>query len=275
MVPKQHHQSAEVMQARDLVELAGTIALHGQVIIEANPVRVDESLEQYWLASKCRCDRWGRSLRELRDDPHQSDKLTTTGIALLDEIISGEALARLWTAILSVHDHRQGADRVSPVANSVLSAHVDFRNRALSMLAGSLPLDPKDARRMLRLHRRVGRWVDLLLAYLQRFDDVSRFAFRPQRCRDFAIDLRYENRLLNHQISRPLTLLSLQAALCKELRPSSPNADLNFQIGSSVLSCFDASQLDATGTFHWLWQYRLVHKTIDCQDLIDELLESA
>ncbi|MFP6614410.1 MAG: hypothetical protein VB875_02390 [Pirellulales bacterium] len=274
MVPKQH-QSVEIMQASDLVELAGAIALHGQVIIEASPERINASLEQYWLASKCRCDRWGHSLREFRDGKHSDDETVIAEISLLDEIISGEALTRLWTAVLSVHDHRQGADRVYPVANSVLSAHVDFRNRALAMLAGSLPLQPKDARRMLRLHRRVSRWVDLLLAYLQRFDDVSRFAFRPQRCRDFAIDLWYENRLLNHQVSRPLTLISLQAALCKELRPSSPNGDLNFQIGASVLSCFDASQLDATGTFHWLWQYRLVHKTIDCQGLIDELLESA
>jgi hypothetical protein len=124
----------------------------------------------------------------------------------------------------------------------------------------------------LRLYRRVGRWVDLLVAYLQRHYEVSQFAFEPQRCRDFAIDLRHEERVLGPQYSRPLTLHSLKKALCHELCPSSPNADLNFRIGASVVSCFDASELESTGNLHWLWQFRLLNKSTDCEGMIQQLL---
>ena len=275
MQPNFDYLSAEGMQARDLVELAAVAALHGQQFIDDDGCCHDTALQAYWLASKCRFDRWGRALRRLREATDTSGSPTTPVRALLEEILSSEALTRLWAAVLAAYDQRHETDLVRPIATSVLTAHVDFRNRALGMLQNGSQVRQADARRLLRLHRRVGRWVDLLVAYLQRYYEVSQFAIRPDRCRDFAIDLRHEDRLPGQQYSRPLTLDSLKKALCHELYPSSPNADLNFRIGASVVSCFDAPDLESTGTLHWLWQFRLLNKTTDCEGMIRQLLETS
>ncbi len=274
MQPNFDYLSAEGMQARDLIELAAVAALHGQQFVDGNGCCSDAALQAYWLASKCRFDRWGRELRRLRETATTSGRPTVQIRALLEEILSGEVLTRLWAAILAAYDQRHDTDQVRPIAISVLTAHVDFRNRALGILQDGSQVGQADARRLLRLHRRVGRWVDWLVAYLQRYYEVSQFAIQPDRCRDFAIDLRHEDRLLGQQYARPLALNSLKKALCHELHPSSPNADLNFRIGASVVSCFDAPDLESTGSLHWLWQFRLLNKTTDCEEMIQQLLAS-
>src|SRR5262249_36380829 len=53
------------MHARDLAELAALVAVHAPVIVQGAGRVPHSSSEQYWAASKCRLDRWGRLLRQL------------------------------------------------------------------------------------------------------------------------------------------------------------------------------------------------------------------
>jgi hypothetical protein len=84
MQPNFDYLSAEGMHARDLVELAAIAALHGQQFIDDNGCCHDTALQAYWLASKCRFDRWGRELRRLREAMDTNDRPTTQIRALFE-----------------------------------------------------------------------------------------------------------------------------------------------------------------------------------------------
>jgi hypothetical protein len=67
-------------------------------------------------------------------------------------------------------------------------------------------------------------------------------------------------------------LASLRAAFRQGPSSSSPNADLNAQIASAILSCFPPELFDATGLFRSLWLSRLTSTTCDAQGMIEDLL---
>ena len=48
------------MQARQLVEVAALLASHGPGLVEGSATVSPSALQQYWAASKCRCQRWLR-----------------------------------------------------------------------------------------------------------------------------------------------------------------------------------------------------------------------
>jgi hypothetical protein len=54
------------MHARELIELAAFVAAEGSTLRRSMRRISPEAMAQYWMVSKCRSDRWGRSLREFR-----------------------------------------------------------------------------------------------------------------------------------------------------------------------------------------------------------------
>jgi hypothetical protein len=267
----------DIMHARELIELAALVTAHGPVLVRTSGRISESSIRQYWTASKSRLDRWGWTLRSLSSEAGEPGRPSqpsawTLPRGTLEEIITGEVLARVWTAVLSAHDRFRGTDQAEPIAQSVLLGHLEARHRVLTLLTGGPPIDLEQAFRLNRLRRRAERWTDLLIGYLLGMEDVSRFAVEPDRAREFADDLRDRSRMKGGRYAWPLLLTSLRAAFQTGLAPQSPNGDLNAQIAASVLASLQPELFDATGLLRSAWLMRMTNVTDDTQSMLDELL---
>ena len=204
------------MHARELVELAAIVSAHGPVLIRSGKPISADSIEQYWTTSKVRLDRWARRLKSFVGradaDARQRRDQWPEVRGVLEEILTGEMLTRVWTAVLCAYDRRRGADEAEPVARSVMIGHMEARHRVLTLMVRGPGIDAEAAVKLNRLRRRAERWTDLLVGHLAGMHDVSEFAFDPQRASDFAEDLRHRSGLQGGRHVWPLVLASLRAA---------------------------------------------------------------
>ena len=265
------------MHARELIELAALAAAHGPVLIRSSGRISESDIRKYWTASKSRLDRWGWTLRNAsgkggpsRQPAKPSPRTLPRGT--LEEIITGEALTRVWAAVLSAYDRFRGTDQAEPIAQNVLVGHLEARHRVLTLLAGEPPVDLEQGFRLNRLRRRAERWTDLLIGYLLKVGDVSHFAFQPDRARQFADDFRDRASMEGARYAWPLLLASLRAAFKTGLARVSPNGDLNAQIAASVLASLQPELLEAIGLLRSAWLMRMTNVTDDAQGMIGELL---
>jgi hypothetical protein len=265
------------MHARDLIELAAVVSAHGPVLIHGGAAISGSAVEQYWTASKCRLDRWARDLKQFSTEAsHPTPEWRRTRwplfCAVLEEVLTGEVLTRVFAAVMSAHDQEQGTDDASPLTRSIMLGHLEARTRVLRHLVRGPGIRAEEALRLNRLRRRAERWIDLLVGHLAGEVDVRQFAIDPSRAVDFGEDLGYQSRLSGGRHAWPLVQASLQAAFGQGLSPLSPNADLNDRIGTSVLSCFPPELFDSTGVFRSLWMVRLTNGTADAEGMLDDLL---
>ncbi|MGQ9573808.1 MAG: hypothetical protein ACUVUC_00680 [Thermoguttaceae bacterium] len=264
------------MHARELIELAAFVTHHGPVLISSGWIVPEKGIQVYWMASRCRLDRWNRTLKGLtvergRPNPARPESPQTRGA--LEEILTGEILARTWAAVATAWDRHLGTDLVGPVARSVLAAHLEARHRLLSLLVGRSGLAADEALRLDRLRRRAERWADVLIGHLAGLDGVRQFAVDPQRADDFAEQSLWQGRHPGGRALWAFVVSSLRAAFREGLSPVSPNADLNARIAAGILSLLPAELSDASPLPLSLWLIRLTQATNDAQGLIDELLE--
>lgn len=266
------------MHARELVELAALLSVHGPTLIGSGEPIPASSLEEYWVASKSRLDRWARSLRTLSRPgdagADSRDCQRPLVRAVLEEILLSEPLTRVWAAVATAWDRRHQSDEAEPIARSVLVGHMEARHRVLTLLVRAPAIDADYAVKLNRLRRRSERWSDLLVGHLVDTADVAEFAAEPERAREFARDLRQQSRQPGGRYARPLVMASLRAAFRQGLAAESPNADLNSRIAGSVLSAFPPQVFDATGVFRSAWMVRLTSFSDDAKGVIDELLEA-
>src|SRR5688500_9002856 len=127
------------MHARELAELAALVAVNSPAIIHGSEPVAHEVSEQYWTASKCRLDRWGRLLRQLTALTDQALRPPTLSWPrvrpALEEILATELLPRLWTATAAAYDAARGDQDLEPVARNIFNGHLDARRRLLALLA--------------------------------------------------------------------------------------------------------------------------------------------
>ena len=265
------------MHASQLVELAAIVSAHGPVLVRRTRQLSITGIEQYWTESKCRLDRWHRSLKSFSSSAAGGDAAWRRAQwpfirGVLEEILTSEMLTRVWTAVMCAYDRSHGTNLAEPVARSVMIGHMEARHRVLTLLVRGPGIDAAAAVKLNHLRRRTERWTDLLVGYLAGLDDVAEFAIDPERARDFAEDLRYQSHQSGGRHAWPLVLASLRAAFRHGLAPVSPNADLNRRIATTILSCFRGELFDSTGLFQSLWLVRLSNVTNDAQGMIDDLL---
>jgi len=263
------------MHAYGLLELAALVAIHGPLLVRGVDQLPVGSLEAYWVASKSRLDRWGRTLKALAtaaSQPAARPGASTLVRSVLEEILTGEMLTRIWAAVMCAYDRHQHTDQAEPIARSVLIGHLEARHRVLTLLVRGSGLDAEQAVKLNLIRRRTERWTDLLLGRLAGVCDAEQFAFDPQRTRDFAEDLGFQESLEGGRHAWPLVIASLRAALHQGLSPASPNADLNAQIAQSILAAFPPSLFDSTGLLQSLWMLRVASVADDAQGMLDVLL---
>ncbi len=266
------------MHARELVELASLLSAQGPLLVRVGTPLSGRGVEQYWIASKCRLDRWARSLGSSASHIPPSDTNSARqGAAIrgvVEEILLGEVLTRVWTAVLCLYDRRHGNGEIEPLARSIMVGHHEARHRVLMLLVRKSSVTAEGAIRLNHLRRRAERWTDLLLGHLTRLGDVSEFAIDAERAIEFSRDLEYESDQKAGRQVWPLLRASLRAAFQRGLADVSPNEDLNSQIGAAIVSCFPADAFDSTGLYRSLCLHRIANVTNDVQGMIDSLVGS-
>jgi len=264
------------MHVRDLAELAALVAVHAPVIVQGAGRLPHSASEQYWTASKCRLDRWGRLLRQLtaaQNEAEISPTLAWTRVRpVLEEIFVAEMLTRLWTAVVMAYDAVRGDQEVEPVARNILGGHLEARQRLLGLLSDGRVIGLPQAVQLNHLRRRVERWTDMLLAHLADSIDIAEFAFEPERAADFSDDLDHEAAQADRRFTCQLVLVSLKGSFAEGLSDRSPNADLNRRIASAVLGAFREEITDSTGLVKSLWLERLCRTASDTEGMVEELL---
>ena len=136
------------MHTRELVELSAIVSEHGPALVHGSERLSAAGMEQYWTASKIRLDRWGFRLREFIARSNDAKWIKTQWplvLGTLEEIITGEVLVRVWTAVVCSHDRQHNSDDAGPIARSVFAGHIDARHRVLTLLVGKSGISSEDA----------------------------------------------------------------------------------------------------------------------------------
>ncbi|MDZ4820950.1 MAG: hypothetical protein SGJ20_18440 [Planctomycetota bacterium] len=267
------------MHANELVNLAGLVASRAPLFLQIRQRLPEIALEAYWSASKCRLDRWGYELTRLKEtidlaDPYSSNHQHFWPLA--DEIVTGEILTRVWTAVLAAHDQSHGSAEAEPIARSVLLGHMEAGNRLLKLINSVKGWRLSDLVELQRVRRSSERWTDLLLSQLLPLVDPHELAHEPDRLADFAGDrtLRPADNISRARWS--LLLSSLRASFDRPhtlaTRNHSPNFDLNRRIGEGILACLRPELFDDAGPLRSPWLLRMSNVADDTEALVNSLL---
>lgn len=264
------------MHARELVELAAIVSAHGPVLIRSGERIPTESIEQYWTTSKVRLDRWSWRLRSFvgKSDaagPEGWDKWPAVR-GVLEEILTGEMLSRVWSAVLCAYDRARGIDDAEPVVRSVMIGHMEARHRVLNLMVRGSKIDPKASALLNHIRRRTECWTDLLVGNVACHYKVAEFAFDQERASQFADDLRARAGLPSGRQVWRLLFASLRAAFQHGMDENSPNPDLNARIATAIISCFPMDLFDSTGLMRSLWLLRMANVAEDTQGKIEDLI---
>jgi hypothetical protein len=268
------------MHARELAELAALISAHGPVFIRSGVPISERNIEEYWVASKSRLDRWGRNLKQITTRVAEQGPLSlgaqeTLVRGVVEEVFTSEMLTRVWAAVSCAHDRKLEADLAEPIARGVLIGHLEARHRVLTLLLQGSAVSSELGVKLNRLRRRTERWTDMFVGYLTGLEDVAEFAVDPDRARDFAEDLHFQSRMPGGRHAWPMIQASLRSSFDKGLTAASPNGDLNARIAQSILGCFQSELFDGTGQFRTLWLDRLTNTADDAQGMLDELTSNS
>ncbi len=190
---------------------------------------------------------------------------------LMEEVLAGEMLTRVWTGVACGIDARHGQHLAGSIARNVWGGQLEARHRILQLLVGSQDVHHRKFTDLNALRRRLERWTDMLIGCVLSEHDASEFAFNPDRADEFRRDLRRDVQCKGESKAWLLVMAALQAAFRGVLTTPSPNADLNSRIVASLMGSFSAEMFDAVGDLRWLWQVRLANAADDIQSMLESL----
>jgi hypothetical protein len=235
-----------------------------------------DGLQTYWVASRCRLDRWGRALRRLAlvlDGHPQAIQISPHAWSFVEEILSSDPLTRIWTAVSTAHDRTHSLQEAEPIARNILIGHAEARHRALKCLNVGLRWEDPQAMGINRARRQIEFWTDWMLSRLN-YMLKRNFA-------DFAIDSKRVSRLCEQAFESnrfgtaegvPVTAtVPLTTAWGSSASFHLPNSDLTYEIAAGILACFDPLLFDATGVLRSLQLACLLAASRDTQISSNEL----
>ena len=285
------------MQVEDLIQLACLLAIRPPKINQNTQLGISNHLHEYWSASRDRLDRWNFYLapafklasaeeRRKRCNAAPETNLdarapahSTSRLAVITEMILSDPLSRIWAAILA--DPRKCSIDTSPgnatgrfknPTCDIIEHHSKLMRHTLKNLERHLA--KKTHRNLVRtLFRRTRRWTDLLLAHVEQSRPASCFAPNPQRCLDFAEDLRSQWTRGNGPQLAVLTITSARQAICALATECTFSACLNYRIGASILQSCDSDDLESIGLMNPCGVTRLWATFASCETMVGAALE--
>jgi hypothetical protein len=260
---------AWLMHARELVQLAATVASHASLLVHSGEPFPEAAIELYWIASKSRQDGWGRALKQYTSEKQQllsSSEQTGYWIKpILEEVLTAEPLTRIWTAVCELADAKRETAAAGPVAQNILTGHLEARNRVLNLMVYGYGLRVEEAVALNRLRLRNERWTDTLLSLIGPAAGRAQWAFQPRLVRRLAISIRQRDSAFGKNVATSLLMATLSAAYYRSTSTDTPHAEFNRRIACSVISCFPPQAFDATGQLISLRQLLLLQSTGDTQ----------
>ncbi len=236
-----------------MIDLAVWVATHHQGLLIPRTQIPLPTIERYWSASKCRLDRWGRSLKQLQQSTASEINHVIEFRPLLIEILSADVLTRVWSAVLCAHDRHRGTSEVEPVARSVLIGQLEARHRALTYLLDHSGSDLGWAVQANRVRLQTDRWTDLLIGLISEQPGSTDFAVDRNRVIEFGLGCGQRS-----SATAALVGAGVRASSRHLAKEQSPNADLNATVASSILGCFPTAAFDSVGVPrpHGYWRLR-------------------
>jgi hypothetical protein len=256
------------MSPRELLEVAGLVAFHAPSLLAETSRLNDEAVGAYWLASRCRLDRWGYSLRAYAHASRGPTGDPAVRLApLAEEIVACEVLTRCVAGICHAHDRLHHRLESAPLGKNILTGHREAIDRLHEVTGTWWSHESTSHHALQSFVERCERWTDLLLGHLHSTCDVSEFAFDPPRMIDFAED-HAEARFRGHELCcGNLLIVSLRAAF-GDVGCDSPNGDLHSQIAGAALGCFGPAAFDSFGLLRSTWLDRMQRTTEETDALI-------
>lgn len=261
------------MLPRELVEVAGLLTFHSRALFASTSRLNEEATGAYWVASRCRLDRWGYSLRAYGHTAHRPTGDPILRLApLAEEIILSEVLTRCMAAVFLAHDHLHNRRESAPVGRNILAGHREAVDRLHAVTSAWWTHSAAGNRALATLKTHCERWTDLLLGNLNDSGDVSEFAFDVRRMNEFSEEC-IDAHSRNHGAMRAnLLLVSLRAAF-GNVGHASPNGDLHAQVAGSALGCFGSESFDSFGLLRSTWLDRLQRTADETSAVLSELLQ--
>lgn len=259
------------MHARELVEAAALLCLRSRTLIDQSTPLDQDALSEYWIASRCRLDHWGRLLRSLGNS-HSAPASEEDGdllARLSDEVSVSEVLSRAVAAICLAHDKQHGLDEAAPITRNALDAHRESRERLRKLRHAWWPSDSPKTGLARSLERQSARWTDVLLAYLGHAPEVEPLAFDSTRLREFAYDSHTHGQA-SSEGALQLLLFSLRSSF--SAATSMPVCgDLNRRIAGAAIGLFGPDAFDSLGMMRPTWMLRAERTTEETIALVDHL----
>lgn len=259
------------MHARELVEIAGLASFHSDSLIEASAELCDDAMAEYWIASRCRLDHWGRSLRSLAHSetiPLNFGKDTL--LELAEEIILAGIHTRNLTAICFAHDTYHQRNETTSIARNLLEGHREAQARMLKLTQAWWARDSPKSRHLRGLIIQAEQWSDIFLAYIGQTVNVERWAYDVSRVREFAYDApTHKNRTSNS--AWQLLAISIRSNFATATQPAR-QSDLNCRIAGATLSLFSSNLFDSFGLMKSPWMLRAERSTDETIGMIEQML---
>ncbi|MCA9013616.1 MAG: hypothetical protein KDB01_27885 [Planctomycetaceae bacterium] len=194
------------MKLAYLTEVAAIMAAHSQLFIEQSEEISAEALGDYYIHSRNRFNRWMRDLDGSENTATHRDSLRLAGparfqsmaIAVTQQVLINDMVARIWTLLLLARDANNGIDRTQPVARNIYLGHLSVRHKALRVLLTDDRVSPDQLMAIDKLRKSIERWTDLLGCSLMRQFNLWEYAFDKERATEFFRD-RADQPAASHQ----------------------------------------------------------------------------
>lgn len=261
------------MQTQELLEVAGLIASHAPALVNDQPQLPEQSLVDYWVASRCRFDSWGYDLRTYTLAASRSEQrpLTKRLFRLAVEIEASEVLARTISALGLAHDTAYKQHETAPVTANVLVGHRDAAVRLNAILSSRDDRAFRDVVRFRNLRTKLRQLSDQLVACFLPLAPVTPFAHNPREVTQLG-------EVAGSRVARgggPADWPTLSATLANlrhECGEEGPNAEQNHRVAAAAMGLFSPEMFDSYGLLRTTWLRRIERVEGETNVLVQEWL---
>ncbi len=262
-----------MMQTYELVEVAGLLAAHAKAIVTDQSQLPEQSVVDYWVASRCRFDSWGVDLRSYGAAGEKSDErpFSPRLFRLAVEIEASEVLARTMAAIGIAHDTHHRRHQTAPVTSNTLVCHREATLRLHALVARRDERAYREVGKFRHLRRQLHELTDRLIGCLLPLGPVTPYAHDPHRARHWGD-------MASDRVARGLEpadwpeLSGAIATLRHDFATQGPNSEQNHRVAAAAMGLFTPELFDSFGLLRTTWLRRLERVSDDTTVLVEEWL---